>query len=219
MKIINYFVVMTLFLSGCSAMMAMKEVEAIQKEGPINTAAFYQARAELHSMCNSGDTFCAPRLVKMGNGIETEDWQYEQLPSYSTIIFVHEKVLRASRGSLRFYEETMLALSRALAKKADNGEITPEQLKLAFNEGWKWMIGQVRNDYALLQQNVVLAQQADAKVWETVGNVVVGLAVVATAVIVADAEIRAANYQAYQASRPLNCYANRAGNNIYVQCQ
>jgi hypothetical protein len=143
------------------------------------------------------------------------------------IVDVHESTLRSARGSLRFYEDAMFALSHALAKRVDAGEITQEQFKLAWNEGWKWMYTQVENDYALLQQNIILAKQEDANTWQTVGNVLVGLAAVAGAVLVADAQIRAENYrsaamisasEAQTQPRNLTCYAYRTGTLITVQC-
>ncbi len=212
------------FLPACSAMQAERELKAIQQEGIINTIAWTTARAKLHAMC-AGNADCGPRLVKMGNGLETEDWEWNRLPSYQTIVNVHEEELRKARGTLRLYEEYMFALSHALAQRVDSGEITPEQFKLAFNEGWKWMGGQVRNDYSLLQQNVGIAKQADAEKWRTIGNIAIGLAAVTTAVIVADAEIRAANIRAasyaapaYISPQPLHCLALPAGASVLINC-
>jgi hypothetical protein len=149
----------------------MREMDAIQKEGAINTVAWHQARATLRSMCLSRPNHipyaCEPRLVKMSNNPSTDDWQFVTLPPHQLIVDVHESTLRNARGSLRFYEDAMFALSHALAKRVDAGEITPEQFKLAWNEGWKWMYTQLQNDYALLQQNIILAKQADANTWQT----------------------------------------------------
>lgn len=215
--------------TGCSTMMAMKEMDAIQKEGAINTVAWYQARSTLHSICSDPTkaNVCGPRLIKTSNNPSTDDWQSVNLPSYEVIVSTHETTLRNVRGSLRFYEDAMFALSHALAKRVDAGEITQDQFKLAWNEGWKWMYSQLQNDYALLQQNIILAKQADQNTWQTVGAVLVGLAAVAGAVLVADAQIRAENYRSaalIQASQPqsqprnLNCYAHRTGTLITVQC-
>jgi|SRR5919109_957094 hypothetical protein len=217
--------------TGCATTTATKEMEAIQKEGVTNTVAWYQAREILRSMC-SGPTktntkayLCEPRLIKTSNNPSTDDWKSVNLPPYEVIVDVHESTLRAARGSLRFYEDAMFALSHALAKRVDAGEITQQQFKLAWNEGWKWMYSQLQNDYALLQQNIALAKQADANTWQTIGTVVVGLAAVAGAVIIADAQIRAENYRSaaiIAASQPqprtLNCNAYRTGNLISVQC-
>lgn len=200
-------------LPGCAMYQAQQELKAIQQEGIINRIAWTTARAKLHAIC-AGDADCGPRLVKMGKTSEADDWEWERLPSYQAIINVHEEELRKARGTLRLYEEYMFALSHALAQRVDSGEITPEQLKLAFNEGWKWMLGQQRNVYFLLQQNVVSARQADAETWRAIGNVAIGLAAVTTAVIVADAEVRAANIGAASYApayipppQPLHCNA------------
>jgi len=210
-------------------MRAMREMEAIQKEGAINTVAWHQARATLDSMCSApSKTYpCEPRLIKMSNNPSTDDRQFVKLPPYETVVDVHESTLRNARGSLRFYEDAMFALSHALAKRVDAGEITQEQFKLAWNEGWKWMYSQLQNDYVLLQQNITLAKEADANTWQTVGNVVVGLAAVAGAVLVADAQIRAENYrsaamisaaQAQNQPRNVTCVAYPTGTLITVQC-
>ena len=133
------------------------------EEGAINTLAWDQARTALHSMCSASVKTtdkayaCEPRLVKMSNNPSTDDWQFVELPPYEVVVDVHESILRNVRGSLRFYEDAMFALSHALAKRADAGEITQEQFKLAWNEGCKWMFSRLQNDYALLQQNISLS--------------------------------------------------------------
>lgn len=222
-KLTLFFIVV--LLSGCTTTRAQKEIDALQKEWVVNTVAWYQARETLRGICSEKPNTCAPRLIKMSNEPSVNDWQSVLLPPYETIVSVHESILRDARGSLRFYEDAMFALSHALARRVDAGEITQEQFRAAFNRGWEWMGAQLQNDYTLTRRNVDLAREADAKTWQTISNVVVGLAVVAGALLVVDATIRAENYRAAAAAQPapsqsrsLTCFPSNAGGAIVIHC-
>jgi hypothetical protein len=73
-------------VTGCATMRAMREMDAIQKEGAMNMVAWNQARATLHSMCSASSKTnlksypCEPRLVKMSGNPSTDDWQFVKLP-------------------------------------------------------------------------------------------------------------------------------------------
>jgi hypothetical protein len=99
---------------------------------------------------------CDARLFKITNLTTADDWDWDWLPAYQTIVRIHDEELR-KRVSPKMYEEYMLGLSKFLAEKADNNIITPEQLKSALNDGWKWMVEQAKMEIKLLQDNVVAA--------------------------------------------------------------
>jgi hypothetical protein len=155
---------------------------------------------------------CALRVIKLSGGASVDDWGWGWLPSYTLIISIHEEEVR-NRHQARYFEEYIFGLARYLAEQADRGAITEQQLMAAFNEGWKWMIGKLQEDYLLLQQNIAAGEKADTAVWNTLSSVAVGLAVVATAALVASAAVNASR------PAPVNCYAYpTGGGNYYVQC-
>jgi hypothetical protein len=219
-------------LPACSATRARKQLAQRQAEFQRNNEAWNAAKYRLWSMCpdppkTEGDYWkkvqikntgkdpsqgCDLRLVKLTNGPTLDDWNWNWLPGYQTIVNVHEEELR-KRVKPKLYEEYMLALSHHLAKRADSGEITPEQFKQAFNEGWKWLISEMQKEQILLQQKITAAEQRDVATLNTLNTIAAGLATVATAAIVASAVV--------SASRPsaTNCYAYSAGGGNYqVQC-
>jgi hypothetical protein len=102
----------------------------------------------------------------------------------------------------------MLGLSRHLARRVDDRDISPQQFMHAFNEGWKWLYGKMEEEQLLLQSNLESAQQTDAASWNTLSSIATGLATVATVAIVASAAVSASR------PAPMSCYVY--GN--YVQC-
>src|SRR6266542_1022755 len=215
-------------LPACSASRAREEMTRRRTELDQNNAAWEAARTRLWKMCpnapkstaeyrkgiqirsTTNDPFggCDLRLVKLTNGATFDDWDWDWLPNYTTIVAIHEDELRG-RVTPKVYEEYMLGLSHHLAKRVDNGEISPQQFMHAFNEGWKWLYGKMQEEQILLQENLQSAQAADAAVWNTMSNIAVGLAVVATAAVVASAAVSASR------PAPTNCYAYPAGGNNY----
>jgi len=219
-------------LPSCSTYQARQAIESRQKEFALNNEAWQVARLRLKSMCpkppqsvekyRQGQTIaklagefpfrgCNIRMVKTTNAPRFDDWQWDWLPSYQTIVTVHEEELR-KRVIPKLYEEYMLGLSRYLALKADQGEITPRQLAYAFNTGWKWMLDKMKEEIILLQQNLQAAQIADAAAWNTVAIIAAGLATVTTAALVAAAV-------SAPAPAPTTCYAHpRPGGHYYIEC-
>jgi hypothetical protein len=212
---------------ACSATRAREEMTRRRTELDQNNAAWEAARTRLWKMCpnapkstaeyrkgvqirsTTNDPFggCDLRLVKLTNGPTFDDWDWDWLPNYTTIVAVHDEELRR-RLKPKVYEEYMLGLSRHLAKRVDDGDISPQQFMHAFNEGWKWLYGKMQEESILFQENLRSAQQSDAAAWNTLNSIAAGLATVATAAILADAAVRASR------PAPTNCYIY--GN--YVQC-
>lgn len=226
-------------LSACATHQARQAIETRQREMTLNTEAWHVARGRLRAMCpeppkndeeyqrgkaivKSGrdDPFggCDLRLVKLTNALRFDDWQWDWLPSYQTIVQVHEEELRR-RVVPKVYEEYMGGLTRHLAEKTDKGDIKPQQLMHTFNEGWKWMFGKMQEEAILLQQNVQTAQQSDAAFWNTLNTLAASMAVVAGAALVAAAA--APRYPAPAVGptvvsptptyQPVNCVARPAG--------
>jgi hypothetical protein len=236
-----------LVLPACSAHQARQAIAQRQDELRLNTEAWVAARARLHQMCPVAPTpeqyrrakdlpgadpygGCDVRLIKASGGL-ADDWQWFWAPSYQTVVAVHEEELR-KRVTPRLYEEYLLGQARYLAQKTDAKEITPDQLRRAFNDGWAWMVGKTREEYVLLQQNLQVAEYNDAVTLRTIGEIAVGLAAVTTAALLAsaaarnqaaaEANARAAEAYAYTspAPSPMSCYANPTGGGYYcVRCR
>src|SRR5688572_19215725 len=173
-------------LSACSANRAREEMTQRRSELDLNNAAWKAARTKLSNMCpnapktaaeyqkgvqirsTTNDPFrgCDLRLVKLTNGPTFDDWDWDWLPNYTTIVAVHEQELR-NRLKPKVYEEYIFGLSRHLAKRVDGGDISPEQFMHAFNEGWKWLYGKMQEEQLLFQTNLQAAEQADAAAWDT----------------------------------------------------
>jgi hypothetical protein len=180
-----------------------------RSELDLNNAAWEAARTRLWNMCpnspkteseyrkgiqirsTGNDPFrgCDLRLVKLTNGATFDDWDWLWFPNYTTIVAVHDEELR-SRLKPKIYEEYMLGLSRHLAKRADNGEISSQQFMHAFNEGWKWLYTKMEEEQILLQSNLQAAQQADAAGWNALNSIATGLATVVTVAIIASAAVK-----------------------------
>jgi hypothetical protein len=197
----------------------------------LNMEAWHAARTKLKAMCPevptveeykrgkgfakaaSNDPFrgCDVRIIKVSYGPVFDHWQWDWLPSYQSIVAVHVDEMR-SRVTPKIYDEYMHGLARSLAERADKGQIAPKQLVAAFNEGWKWMFGQMQKQAILLQPNLQAAQRSDAALWNTLGTVAAEMAAVASTALVASGT--AAPY----ASTPLHCEANRIGLFVNVTC-
>ncbi|HEY3305074.1 MAG TPA: hypothetical protein VGL70_16230 [Candidatus Binatia bacterium] len=228
-----------LVLPACSAHQARQAITQRQDELRLNSEAWMAARARLREICPVGPSLvnpdrypgCDQRLIKGSSGL-ADDWQWLWAPSYQTVVSVHEEELR-KRVTPRIYEEYMLGQARYLALKADQKEITPQQLRRAFNEGWAWMVQKMREEHVLLQQNLQAAEYNDAATWKTVGEIAVGLAAVTTAALLAtaaartqaaaEANARAAEAHAYSpppSPSPTSCYAEpTGGGHYYVRCR
>lgn len=109
---------------------------------------------------------CNIRTVKTINSPFSNDWHWDWLPSYQTIMAVHEEELR-KRVVPKPYEEYMLALGRFLASNTDHESMTPKELVERFNTGWSYMIGEMKKEFALQVDNFKAAQRSDTKIWET----------------------------------------------------
>ncbi|MGH7393387.1 MAG: hypothetical protein ACREM3_28620, partial [Candidatus Rokuibacteriota bacterium] len=146
-----------------------------------------------------------PRYVKATNQARTDDWGWEILPPYTTIVAVHEDEFRR-RHSLKVYEEFMLASARYLAERIERREITHQQLAEATNQAWRWMIEQFKAEGIMLIDGVRLAQEADARAWERVNVIASSLAVVLSAAVIASASQPAPAAFA-PTSTPTYCFA------------
>ncbi len=140
---------------ACSASRLRQKVDAGNAEIQLANQAWQAARIRLDSMCpHAPKTMdevtqsleldqkndCYARLAKDTHAPTLDDWHWRWLPPYQVVIAVYDEELR-KRVIPRLYEEYMLGLTRYLAEKADNDEITPEQLRHAFTAGWNWLRG------------------------------------------------------------------------------
>jgi hypothetical protein len=203
--------------------------ERDMREGKLTPELFNEKLEAQAAVGRGGSSGCNVRMVKSTAAPVTTDWQWDWLPSYQTIVAVHEEELR-KRVTLQPWEEYMFGLSRYLAEQAERGNITAQQLVYAFNTGWKWMLDKTREESILLVQNLQAAQLSDAATWKTVGEIAVGLAAVTTAALLAsaaanarataEANARAAEANAYRpAQAPTSCYAYPGGGGrYYIYC-
>jgi hypothetical protein len=214
-------------LSACSTSRVPRQIAERNAEIPAVNLAWHAARTRLHSMCprvpKTGDELtealhvqqqngCYARLAKDTHMLTVDDWHWHWLPPYQVVVAVHDEELR-KRVTPKLYEEYMSGLSRFLAVKADNGEITPAQLKYTFNAGWSWLYRKIQEERILLRENLAAAQTADQALREKVTTVAGGLATVATLALAVSAPDKA-----YQPS-PANCYAYPTEEHNYtIQC-
>jgi hypothetical protein len=222
--------IVVVFVAACLSHPARRPVETHRGDMALNTEAWHAARTKLKAMCPEVPTVeeykrgkasakaagkdpfrgCDVRIIKVTYGPVFDHWQWDWLPSYQNIVAVHVEEMR-SRVTPKIYDEYMHGLARYLAERADKGEITPKQLVAAFNEGWKWMFGQMQAEAILLKPNLQAAQQSDAAIWNTLGTVAAEMATVATTALVATA--------AAYPSAPVHCVAQRMGAFVNVTCQ
>jgi len=212
---------------ACSASRLRQKVGAGNAEIQLANQAWQAARIRLDSMCpHAPKTMddvtqsleldqkndCYARLAKDTHAPTLDDWHWRWLPPYQVVIAVYDEELR-KRVIPRLYEEYMLGLTRYLAEKADNDEITPEQLRHAFTAGWNWLRGKIQDEPILMKHNVRSAENADATTRERVTTVAGSLATVATLALIVSAEDRT-----FQPA-PANCYAySTAERNYKVDC-
>lgn len=185
----TYLALSLVLLPGCAASRTRTRAADFVEHLRLNTQAWMAARTRLQTMCAPAlmaENHCGQRLVKGSNASRTDDWRWQLLPPYQTIVAAHEEALRAQQAPYPF-EEYMLGTSRYLAAHADAGTITPEQQRDAFNEAWGFMIGQVRQQAQLLAADIQAAEAADARAWETFNAIASGLATVLTGALAASA--------------------------------
>jgi hypothetical protein len=103
---------------------------------------------------------CGLRIMKLSNRYAVDDWGYDWLPDYSTVVRTHEAEMKVRRTP-KVYEEYMLALSRYLAQEMDRKRIAPRQMIRTFNEGWRWMVQRLQEEIEILQRRVDEARIAD----------------------------------------------------------
>ena len=82
---------------ACSTYQARGELAQFDKEGDERVVAWYQGQARLVNMCRvpRSRSDCKKRLMKESPWTdEVGDWLWVVMPSYSTIVDVHEEELR-----------------------------------------------------------------------------------------------------------------------------
>src|SRR5437660_9638403 len=82
--------------------------------------------------------------------------------------------MRAFTPDPPLYIETLLAAARYFAVKTDAGELSPDGLREAFSEVWKWTTEQMRQHHEFLVVSLRQAEESDRQAWQTVGIVAVG---------------------------------------------
>lgn len=169
---------------------------------------------------------CGRRYVKESPWTdEVDDWTWVVMPSYSTIVDVHEQEIRKRTPAPPLYIEYTIAAARYLAARTDRGDLSPEGFKEAFSKVWVWMAAQLDQHEEILTRNMAEAETASKQAWQTVGNIAAGLGVVLGAALVAAAAV---------ASRPapptvtvvppaptyrmVFCQAQRTGSMVNIYC-
>jgi hypothetical protein len=216
-----------LTLAGCSASPVRQEITARNPQLQLANQAWQATRIRLHSMCPhvpkavedlafalkyDQANGCYARLAKDTYAPTLDDWHWHWFPPYQVVVAVHDEELR-KRLIPKLHEEYMLGLTRYLAEKADNDEITSEQLRHAFNAGWNWLRGKMQEEPLLLQENGGGLETANGALRETMASVAGGLATVATLALAVSADDKS-----YRPA-PANCYVYPVGQRNYtVQC-
>jgi hypothetical protein len=216
-----------LTLAGCSVSPVRQEITTRNSQLQLAKQAWQATRIRLHSMCPhvpkaveelaaalkyDHANGCYARLAKDTYAPTLDDWHWHWFPPYQVVIAVHDEELRKRRIP-KLHEEYMLGLTRYLGEKADNDEITSEQLRHAFNAGWNWLRGKMQEEPLLLQENVSGLESANGALRETMASVAGGLATVATLALAVSADDKT-----YRPA-PANCYVYPVGQRNYtVQC-
>ena len=133
------------FVSGCALSQLISKAK---REDEMTRRVWQQARAELRLTCIQTPDVCQHRwlmkIPRQGH-ISLADWEYDNFPPYQTVIDSHERRFREAKAAgwrtgdfedLWLNEEILFAIARTLAKRSDDGDITPEQMKTAFTEAW-----------------------------------------------------------------------------------
>ena len=231
MKTLLMLAVMAEFISGCSM---MQLISKLKREDEITLSVWQRARAELRQTCVQSPDVCQPRwLMKIPRQgrITVADWEYENFPPYQAIIDTHERLFRQAKnsgwrsgdfGDLWLNEEILFAIARALAKRSDEGEISPEQGKAAFTEAWNKNFDETVKHLTLLVQE---AKTADDTAIKTATVVLTAVAAAASVALVAAAAAQPTYTYSYYSSpapppvyRPIYCNAYRTFGGYQISC-
>lgn len=219
--------ILLVFAQACSTYQARREAVQFEIEGRERVIAWYQAQTRLVNMCRWPErrSDCAKRYMKESPWTdEVDDWIWVMMPSYSTIVDVHEEEIRKRTPAPPLYIEYTIGAARYLAARTDRGDLPPEGFKEAFSKVWAWMAALMDQHEEVLTRNIAQAEARSNQAWQTVRNIAAGLGVVlGTALVVAAAASAAA------ASRPapeivtvtpapihrtIFCQAQRTGGNM-----
>ena len=215
-----------LMLAACSAAPLRQDITPRATQRQLANQAWQATRIRLHKMCphvpkaveelesaleHDQANGCYARLAKDTYAPTLDDWHWHWFPPYQVVFAVHDEELR-KRLNPRLHEEYLLGLTRYLAEKADNDEITSEQLRHAFNAGWNWLRAKI-NEEPLLSQENVRVEGTNAAMRDTMASVAGGLATVATLALAVSADDKT-----YRPA-PANCYVYPVGERNYtVKC-
>lgn len=165
-------------------------------------AIFKKDDEEYRNVCASGKSVCSPKLFILVNKTGYS-WKVRMLPSYGEVTDIHNNNSREALGSLSVLMEVGVRLSRELAQKVDDGEITQSQYKFAWEAGLSDMKARVNREFSQLQQNVIIAEGQDAETWQTIEDIAVTVAIVVVAAAI-DYESQGGTYQQIR-QYPGNC--------------
>ncbi len=217
------------FVSGCSMMQLIAKAK---REDEITRSVWQGARAELRQTCVQTPDVCQPRwlmkIPRQGH-ISVADWEYENFPPYQTIIDTHERLFREAKNSswrsgdfegLWLNEEILFAVARTLAKRSDDGEITPEQMKYAFTEAWNKMHDETVKHLTVLAQEAKIADDAAIK---TATAVLATVAAAASVALVAAAAAQPTYTYSYypvppRVQQPIYCNAYKTFSGYRISC-
>ena len=191
------------------------------------SVAWYQAQTRLVKMCTGRDrrSDCDKRYMKESPWTdEVDDWIWVVMPSYSTIVDVHEEEIRKRTPAPPLYIEYTIAAARYLAARTDKDDLSPEGFREAFSKVWVWMAAQMDQHEGILTRNMAEAEAASKQAWQTVGKIAAGLGVVLGAALVTAAAVasRPAPPTAIVVPAPtyrmVYCQAQRTGNMTNIYC-
>jgi hypothetical protein len=141
------------------------------------------------------------------------------VPSYSRVVLLIEQAVRARLPVLRYYDEYLIALGRALARRVDDGEMPPEAMFRVADHALREAAQMITQDSILLMQNVQRAEQEAAREAELLA----GLLAVWAASATASANSYNALYHHAPIAAPLHCTAYPSGTryapSVQVQCR
>jgi len=210
-------------------------ISRAKREDEITRRVWQQARAELLLTCVQTPDVCQPRwmmkIPRQGH-ISLADWEYDRFPPYQTIIDIHERRFREAKASgwrsgdfegMWLNEEILFAIARTLAKRSDDGEITPEQMKAAFTEAWNKTYDETVKNLTHMVQDAKTADDAAIKTATAVAGVVAAAATVALVAAAAAQPVYTQPVYSYYPApvyvrRPIYCNASRTFSGFNINC-
>ena len=207
------------FLSAGCAQARLQEArqqeEALHRELAMKREAWFAAHARLEAECalSTPPEPCSEKMFRM-SGMPDAPWVRGMRPSYTRSVQAVEDEVRRRIATLRFYDEYLVALGRALAQRLDVGEMPPEVAFRIADEAFREVARAIQNEALLLKQNVERAVEEARREAE----VLTALAVVWAASASGRANSYNASYGYAPLRQPIRCTAYRVGAFVQFRC-